>query len=124
MVKKCPYLKWLVHFARSQLQVCTAITTAEGQEVCTASETTPILPMDVPGGDNLTHSTVAKVMPHERILYKPASRYRLKVNVDLLVEGYIEDVSASHFDVVEQKISCQDDGQDDSFLEIKRRPTS
>ena len=52
------------------------------------------------------------------ILYKPASRYRLKVTADLLVKGYIEDQSASHYNVVERKFSG---GQNEIFLEINRK---
>ena len=62
-------------------------------------------------------STVALVMPHDMILYKPASRYRLKVTADLLVKGYIEDQSASHYNIVERKFSG---GQNETFLEINR----
>ena len=108
----------MVYFAHSHLQVHTSVTTSEGQEICTASKATPILPMDIPSGHNLTHVTVATVIPHDMILYKQASRYRLKVTVDLLVKGYIEDQSASHYNVVERKFSG---GQNETFLEINRK---
>ena len=118
MPKKCSRHKWLVYFAHSHLHVHTSVTTSEGQEICTASKATPILPMDIPSGHNLTHVTVAMVMPHDMILYKPASRYRLKVTADLLVKGYIEDQSASDYNVVERKFSG---GQNETFLEINRK---
>ena len=105
-------------FAHSHLHVHTSVTTSEGQEISTASKATPIPPMDNPSGHNLTHVTVAMVMPHDMILYKPASRYRLKVTADLLVKGYIEDQSASHYSVVERKFSG---GQNETFLEINRK---
>ena len=97
---------------------------SEGQEICTASKTTPILSMDVPSGRNFTHVTVAMVMPHDMGLYKPASHYMLKVTADLLVGGYIEDQSASHYNVVERKLSGQGNGQNETFLEIHRKQSS
>ena len=118
MPKKCSWHKWLVYFAHSHLHIHTSVTTSEGQEICTASKATPILPMDIPSGHNLTHVTVAMVMPHDMILYKPASRYRLKVTADLLVKGYIEDQNASHYNIVERKFSG---GQNETFLEINRK---
>ena len=63
MPKKCSRHKWLVYFAHSHLHVHTSVTTSEGQEICTASKATPILPMDIPSGHNLTHVTVATVIP-------------------------------------------------------------
>ena len=109
--KKCSRHKWLVCFSRSFLQVCTMVT-QDGREVCTAAERTSILPLDTPGGDNLTHLTVAKVMPHECVLYKRASRYRLKVTADVLVEGYIEDRTVNDFDLVEQLQLCAEDAEE------------
>ena len=72
MPKKCSWHKWLVYFAHSHLHVHTSVTTSEGQEICTASKATPILPMDIPSGHmslcHCTHVTVDMVLPHDIIL--------------------------------------------------------
>ena len=54
----------IVHLANSNQRVHISLTISEGKEVRTASITTPIQPMDIPSGDNLTH-LVAIVMPHD-----------------------------------------------------------
>ena len=110
--------KWEGHYMLYEESIFS-----EGQEICTASKATPILSMDVPSSRNLTHVTVAMVMPHDMVLYKPASHYMLKVTADLLVGGYIEDQSASHY-VVERKFSGQGNGQNETFLEIHRKQSS
>ncbi len=120
MPKRCSRHKWLVHFTHSHLQVCTVVT-CDSREVCTASATTPILPMDVPGGENLTQLSLSKVISHELLLYKKVSRYRLKVTVSLIVEGYIADCSAVQFDWVEQPLPHEDHQEhSEPFVEIKR----